>query len=40
LLGRSMNELTKRDWVLVALLTFVVTGTAVVILYWLERTGW
>jgi hypothetical protein len=35
-----MIELSKRDWVLVALAGFVGAGTALVILYWLFRTGW
>jgi hypothetical protein len=35
-----MNGLSKRDWVLVALLTFVGTGTILVVLYWLHRMGW
>jgi hypothetical protein len=35
-----MVELSKRDWVLIALFTFVGTGTALVILYWLYRMGW
>jgi hypothetical protein len=35
-----MKELSKRDWLFVALAAFVMSGTAFVILYWLYRMGW
>jgi hypothetical protein len=35
-----MKELSKRDWLFVALATFVMTGTLFVVLYWLYRMGW
>jgi hypothetical protein len=38
--GGGMKELSKRDWLFVALAAFVMSGTAFVILYWLYRIGW
>ena len=38
--GGTMNEMSKRDWLLVILIAFVVTGTVFVILYWLYQAGW
>jgi hypothetical protein len=35
-----MSELSKRDWMLVALFTFVGTGTVLIVMYWLYRMGW
>jgi hypothetical protein len=35
-----MKELSKRDWLFVALAAFVMSGTLFVVLYWLYRTGW
>lgn len=33
--GLTMRELSKRDWLVVALFAFVTIGTALVILNWL-----
>jgi hypothetical protein len=36
----TMKELSKRDWLFVALSTFVLSGTVFVVLYWLYWMGW
>jgi hypothetical protein len=35
-----MKELSKRDWLFVALAAFVWSGTLFVVVYWLYRRGW
>jgi hypothetical protein len=35
-----MKELSKRDWLFVALAAFVFTGTVFVVLYWMHSIGW
>jgi hypothetical protein len=35
-----MKELSKRDWLFVALAAFVWSGTLFVVLYWLDLMGW
>jgi hypothetical protein len=37
---RGMKELSKRDWLFVALAAFVWSGTLFVVLYWLDLMGW
>jgi hypothetical protein len=37
-LGASMNGLSQRDWLVIALFAFVTLGTALVILNWI--VGW
>jgi hypothetical protein len=38
--GASMAKFTKRDWLFVAIAAFVISGTALVILYWVYWMGW
>jgi hypothetical protein len=38
--GWRNEELSKRDWLFVALAAFVMSGTAFVVLYWLYKIGW
>jgi hypothetical protein len=35
-----MKELSKRDWLFVALAAFVWSGTLFVVVYWLYWIGW
>ena len=35
-----MKELSKRDWLFVALAASVMSGTAFVVLYWVYKMGW
>jgi hypothetical protein len=35
-----MKELSKRDWLFVALAAFVFTGTVFVVLYWIDSMVW
>ena len=35
-----VDHLSKLDWALIVLFSFVGTGTVLVVLYWLYRMGW
>jgi hypothetical protein len=34
-----MKKLSRRDWMITALFSFVAVGTAITVLYWLYWTG-